>query len=222
MRISMARCTGLERESNPLGLLIRTFDVAFRAFDFGMLAGQRILRLRMVEVGDDLPVPGGMALLALLPEPSLMLIGMTSRALARYPEEGAIEVFDANGQFVSNGDMTWVVTFVAGERGVFAFEDPSGFRVIELLQRRLPFDQLKIFAVMLRVTRAAFLAATSLFHDSSMVSMARANPGCDLGVAIEALEGSFTDAEFVTRGAITSSGERGVRARQGSGRDLCR
>ncbi len=93
--------------------------------------------------------------------------------------------------------------------------------MIELLQRRLPLDELKIFAVMLRVTRAAFLASTSLFHDGGVVSVTRANAGCDFGVAIQALEGGFTDTEFVTRCAVTSSGKRGVRAGQWSRRDLC-
>ncbi len=122
----MARRAGLEGEPNPFGLLIRTLDVTLHAFDPCMLSGQRIFRLRMIEVCDHLPVFGGMALLALFPEPSLMFVGVTGGALARYSEECAIQILDADGKFVSNGDMTRIVTFVAGERGVFTFQRPSG------------------------------------------------------------------------------------------------
>jgi hypothetical protein len=96
---------------------------------------------------------------------------------------------------------------------MLAFKRPSGLRVIELLQRRLPLDQLKTLTVMLGMTSAAFLAATSLFYDNRMVSVTSANPHSDFSVTVEALECSFADYELVTRCTVTGPGERGVSTR---------
>lgn len=75
---------------------------------------------------------------------------------------------------------------------------------------------------MFRVTGAAILAATSRFHDSRMVSATCANASCNLCVAIQALEGSFTDAEFVTRRTVRGTGEPGMSTRERTRGDLCR
>ena len=96
MRVSVARGTGVKRETCPFWLWIGTFNVALRALDFGVLPGQRILGPAMIKPGDDLPVAGRVTLLALFSKPPLMFIGMAGGALARNAQEGAIKVLDAN------------------------------------------------------------------------------------------------------------------------------
>jgi len=84
----------------------------------------------------------------------------------------------------------------------------------------VPFDQRKVFAIVLRVTARALLAGIGWDVIGRMQSLAGIEAGGDLSVAVQAFEDRLS-AKLVATGTIGRTVERLMRTRQRPGRDLC-
>ncbi len=81
---------------------------------------------------------------------------MASETSRGEPEEGAIQIFRLDRSAFLWRDVGRIVTFVASETGVLAFQKIAGFLVIERL--RIPLDEREILAIVLGVASGALLA----------------------------------------------------------------
>jgi len=97
-----------------------------------------------------------------------------------------------------------IMALVAGQSDVLALEQISGFLVVESLD--VPLDDGEIFAVMFGMTARAFLTGAWGKVVGGVQASVRREPGCNLGVALQAFQGRLP-AELVATGAIRRSVE---------------
>lgn len=97
VRIGVAVRTLAEGQSHIARLGIGAGRMTLRTGDLGVLTGQRVLGPGMIELRDILPVFEIVALLAILPQPAVMLIFVTGYASLRNAEKrlGRIANLDA-------------------------------------------------------------------------------------------------------------------------------
>lgn len=110
-----------------------------------MQAGQRIARLRVIELGltrladvNRLPVHEIMALQAICAQAAFMLILVACGASRRHTKIGSVQVLDFDGLAFLRRNVGRIVAFVAGQASVLAFEKVSGFLVIKSFD--IPLD----------------------------------------------------------------------------------
>lgn len=158
VRIFMAVRTLIERNADVLRLAIRSVRMAFRALHLRMQPGQRVTRFRVVELLDldRLPVLIIVALQAILAEPAFVLILVASNASSRESQISPIQILLFDCRPLLGGNMCRVVTLIASQPRMFAFQNVPGFLVIEGLD--VPLDEWKVLAVMLGVAARTFLA----------------------------------------------------------------
>jgi len=94
--------------------------VAFLARDLFVQSGQGVARLRMVKLGDHLPLAVVVALGAVRSEPSCVRVLMTTAAGRREPQVGAAHVPYPNGRALSDRNTLRFVALIAGEASVLA------------------------------------------------------------------------------------------------------
>ena len=234
----MARLAGLRGEAAAMGvfvavgalvewnpgvlrLAIRSVGVALGALHLGMQPRERVACFRVIELcnADFLPVFEIVALLTGRAQPSFVGILVTAATCGREAEISSAQILDFDGRTVGGRDIGSIVALVTGQAGVLAFEGVPSFLVIEGLD--IPLDQREVLAIVLRVAARAFLTGTGGNVVSSVQAFVGGEPSCDLGMAIEALEGRLPP-EFVATGAVGSAVERLVRPRQWPGRNLGR
>lgn len=81
---------------------------------------------------------------------------MARYTVLRQAKKCLVWIFDLYVGPFSRGDVFRGVALVAGDPGVFAFQNISGGFVVEALW--VPLDQWKILAIVFRMTSGAFLA----------------------------------------------------------------
>jgi len=81
MRIGVARIATIERQIGVARLSLRVIDVAFRAGNFLVRSGQRVLRFIVVKFRDSFPVVKAVTLLASRTKAPLVLVAVAGSAL---------------------------------------------------------------------------------------------------------------------------------------------
>lgn len=112
------------------------------------------------------------------------------------------------------------VAAAALQAGVFALQRVTRLLVIE--GSWIPFDQGKVFAVMVGVAANALLARSRLEVIGRVQAFLGRQAGGNLAVAIEAAERSFAGSDLMAASAIGGAVQGSVRAGERSGRDLRR
>jgi len=224
VRIFVTIGTLIEGNTNVLRFAVGSIHVAISALYLRMQASQRITGLRVIKLGltgladiDRLPVREIVALKAILAEAALVLILVAADATRRQTEVSAAWIFDLDGRTFLRGDARWVVALAALQARVLAFEQVSGFLVIERLG--IPLDQREVFPVMLRVASGTFLAGAGRDVVGGVQAFASRKPGGNFGVTVQTFQCRLA-AKFVTTGAFSGSVQRLVRPRERSRRDL--
>src|SRR5438309_10451891 len=98
---------------------------------------------------------------------------------------------------------------------MFAFQQVSGFFVIELV--RIPLDQRKIFAVVIRVAARAFLAGARGDVIGPVQPAYGGDSRANIGVTADALEVGLAAPDFMGIGAVHSPLEKLVLQRERAG-----
>jgi len=105
---------------------------------------------------DRLPIVEVMALQAIGTKPVLVRVLMAGYAAWRNAQEGAIQILDLDVRDLFWIDMLCRMAFATGQAGMLAFERITSLLMIESLG--VPFNQGKIYAIVLGVADDAFLA----------------------------------------------------------------
>ena len=195
--------------------------VALLAFHLHMQASQRIARLGVIELaGSVFPVDKVVALDAIRSQPPFVKIFVTRRAGLRDSQEALAQIFRLDVGALGGRNPLRQVTLVAGQPRVLALQHVAGLAVIELVRTRVPLDQRKICAVVIRVTLHAFLAGARGNVIRAVQTLFCCHPRPDVGVATDALEYRLTAADLMTIRAVRQAIQKLVRSRQRAGRDL--
>lgn len=222
VRIGVAGTAPIKFHPRVLRFSIRSRQVTFLAGDLGVQSGQRIARARMIEMPrphrNGFPVIKVVALQAILSETSIVKIFVTGHACLRNPQEGLAQILLLYVRALGGGDFIGQVALIAGQAGMFAFQQVSGFFVIELV--RIPLDQRKIFAVVIRVAAHAFLAGARGDVIGPVQSALGGDSRANIGVTADALELRLAAPDFVAIGAVQGPVQKLVLPRERAGRNL--
>ena len=175
----------------------------------------------MVEFpGRIFPVDEIVALQAILPEPPLVKVFVAGYARLRNPQEGLAEVLHFYIGALGGRDSIGKVALVAGQTGMFAFQQISGFLVVKLV--RIPLDQREIRPIVIGVAADAFLAGAGQNVIGPVQPALGGDSRANIGVAADAFELRLAAAELVAVGAVGGSVEKLMWLRQRAGRNLRR
>jgi hypothetical protein len=201
MRVFVAIGTLAEWDANVSRLAVRTVRVALGTLHLGVQPGQRISRFRVIELTDVdlLPVDEVVTGLTIGTETSFVLIFVAGGTRSRYAQVRAVEILFFNRGAILRQNVGWHVALVASQPRVFAFEDVSGFLVIEGLD--VPFDERKIHSVVLGMAAGTFLARSWRNVVSGVQSFMCREAISDLGMALQAFQRGLA-AKLVTTGAV--------------------
>lgn len=173
----------------------------------------------MVELSRGIfPVDEVVALQAILSETSFVKVFVAGHACLRYPQEGLAEILLLYVRALGGGDFVGYVALIAGQAGMFAFQQVSGFFVIEFV--RIPLDQRKIFAVVIRVAAHAFLAGARGDVIGPVQPAFGGDSRANIGVTDDALELRLAASDFVAISAVQGPVEKLVLPRERAGRNL--
>jgi hypothetical protein len=103
---------------------------------------------------------------------------------------------------------------------MFAGEGISGLAMIELAGCRLPFDDVEILPVVIRMASDAVFASVGVFHHMGVKTASGSEAVLDFAVAAQTPEARRAGAKDVTCRALCRSAEVVVSARQRAGRNL--
>ena len=126
------------RTARRIGLM------TFLAGHFDVLAGQRITRLRVIELLGGFPIHEIVALQAVVAELAFVRILVTGDALLRKAEERLGEILDLDERTFCTHHVHRGVAFFASDARVFSLKVVSGQAMIKLLLGGLPVDQVEI------------------------------------------------------------------------------
>lgn len=224
VRVGMACATSAEGEPHVLWLAVGARQMAFLARHLLMQSGQRIARPAMIELPSwnrkNFPVAEAVALLAILPQPALVLVLVAGYAGARHAQVCPVEVLNGDCRALAGRDVRCIVTACARQSRVLAFQHVTGFAVVKGCWRRLPADKREIFAMVLRVAAGALLlAGADRAKRRVQPAFGRYSPP-DVGVAFQAFETGCPRRQLVATGAVGGAGKRLVRARKRARRNL--
>jgi hypothetical protein len=158
------------------------------------------------------------ALQAILSETSFVKVFVAGHACLRNPQEGLAEILLLYVRALGGGDFIGQVAFIAGQAGMFAFQQISGFFVIELV--RIPLYQRKIFAVVIRVAAHAFLAGARGDVIGPVQPAFSGDSRSNIGVTADALELRLAAPDFMAIGAVQRPVEKLVLPRERARRNL--
>lgn len=147
-----------------------------------------------------------MACLAVAAELSLVEIFVTGKTASRESQKTLVQVFVAN-QLAQRGlDEGGVVTLLALQAGMFAFQRISGFTVVELLSRGFPANELEVFSVVFRMAADAIFVRAIRADHRSVEALLRGKALLDFSMAIQAFQ-CASRAQLVAGGALGQAGE---------------
>ena len=149
-----------------------------------------------------------------------MKIFVAGHARLRNPEEGLAEVLRLYIRALGGGDSIGKMALIAGQAGVFAFQQVAGFLVVELV--RIPLDERKIHSVVIRMAAYAFLAGAGRNVIGAVQPAFGGDSRPDIGVTADALELWLTSSDLMTIGAVQGPIQKLVWPRQWAGRNLRR
>ena len=164
------------------------------------------------------PVDEIVALQAILSETSLVKVFVAGYACLRNPQKGLAEILCLYVGALGGWDSIGKMTLVAGQAGVFAFQQVSGFFVIEFI--RIPLDQRKTHTVVIRMAAHAFLAGAGRNVIRAVQSPFCCHSRANVGVTADAFELRLPASDFMAIGAVHGAVEKLVLPRQRAGRNL--
>jgi hypothetical protein len=171
--------------------------VAFFACDGDVQTGERVTRLGVIELLGSFPISGVMAARAILAQLSLVIVHMARHACLRQSQVGLAEIFVLNQSTLGRCNVRWSVALLAVYLSVFAIQRIAGEFVVELFDRNIPMNQMKISSVVLEMAVHAVFALRILHLQSGMITMFfRKCPG-DFLMAIQAFENRGFGSELV-------------------------
>lgn len=195
--------------------------VAFFASHLNVLTGQRVACLRMVKLFCRFPIGEIVALQAVVAELALMGIFVARHAVLGKPEKRSREILHFDESALLADHVHRRVAFLASNSGVFPFQLVTGHLVIKLFLRRLPVNQIEIFAVVLKVAANAVFAIGIAHLNLEVVAVLGGKAPGDFLVAIHALKGRSVGAELMAARALRRSCQRLVGFGKWPRRDLC-
>lgn len=224
----MATGAGRERDPEIPRLPIGAGGVALLARNFPVKSGQRIVRLRVIKIlfvdlGDVLPVRSAVALRAIGPEASLVLVFVAGSALCRHAEISLAEILLQLHQKASRcrRDILRLVALAAIHAHMLAVEHIAGLGVIESLGRRIPVQQCEILPVVIGVALDAGLTGLARGGEGAVEAAMLLKFCGNLAMAFGAAKRPLAHRLSVALGAIGRSLEAVMGARQGPRRYLC-
>ena len=132
-------------------------------------------------------------------------------------EKRACQILDLDDGACRRGNALGGVAFVAGHALMFPFENIARKIVVEGLG--IPFDQGKVFAIVLGVALGTGVVISLGQFVSGMEALARAKAACDLRMATQTLERG-RGTKFVAVRAVQCPIQRFVCAGKRAGRNL--
>lgn len=221
VRINMAIYAGAEfhvlvahRSARHIGL------VAFLAIDLRVQTGQRVARFRVVELLGRFPIREVVALQTVVAELSFVRIFVARYAILGQSEKRLRKILHFDKRALIGNHICRRVAFVASNARMFSLQVVPGQAVIELFLRRLPMNQAEIFAVVVEVTAHAISSIRVTHLQLRVVAVLSGEPLRDFLMAIETFESRRAGSKLVAAGALRGAGQRLVRFRKGSRRDL--
>ena len=92
--------------------------------------------------------------------------------------------------------------------------------MIEFARRRLPFDDIEVFAKVLGMAARAVLATAGILHHARVIAPLFGDALANLAVAAETPKSWRAGPEDVARAALSGTAQIGMRVRKRPGRDL--
>jgi len=195
-----------ERNPNVPRLIIRPGGVALFALHLPVQAGQRVAGLRVIESPRNiLPVIEIVAVCAVRAQASAVRVFVTGGTGFGNPDERPVEVLHLDEGAHAGGNVLGSVALFAFQPRVLSFKHVAGLFMVEIL--RVPFDYGEVETVVIGVALGAFLAGTGPDAIREMQAPVSREPGSDLGMAVETLEGGLASTELVTSGTVRSTVE---------------
>ena len=206
--IVMARITGGGKRT-AMGVFM-----AVGALRPGVGAGEFVSGGGMVEARDVFPFGCGIgdrvAALAFVAQLAFVPVFVAGRACGAQPEVSAAQILHEDALAGGGGNPVGIVTAVALQTGMAAFERIACLTMIEILQADIPADGDELLAVVLGVALAALVVAPRLSHQGRVQPLVHGEPLFDLGVTAGALQLVLAAAADVTAGAVCRPVEFGV------------
>ena len=186
------------------------------ALHWHVLPGQGVARFGVVEgSGDILPLVEVVALLALRTQTSLMRILMAGSAGLGNADEAPVEVPHLDERAVSRGNVLRCMTLLTFDPSVFSFQHVARLFMIEGLG--VPLEDGEIYAIVVGVALGALLAGAGGETVGKMQTLVSGEATCDLGVAFQAFERSFSARQLVALDTTGSAFQIFMRAGQWPG-----
>lgn len=113
------------------------------------------------------------------------------------------------------------MTLLAGQPRVLPFQVVTRQPVVKLFLRRLPMQEIEIFAVVLEMATHAILAIGVRHLNLGVIAVLRRQPLCHFLMAIEAFESGRAGSELMAARTLCSSGQGLMSFRKRTGRNLC-
>lgn len=215
VRIAVAIIAFLEGKSHVAGLFVGTGRMTFFALHLGMLPGERIARLGVIErAGDIFPVVEVVASRAIRPQAAAVRILVAGGTAFGDAHEAAIEVFDFDQRPFGGGNMFGCVALLTFHAGVLAFEDVPRLFVIESLD--VPFDQRKVESIVIGVALDAFLTRPGPDSVREVQPLVGRQTRGNFAVTVQTPENDVS-TQLVTGSAARGAFEVLVRASQWAG-----
>jgi len=194
--------------------------VALFAGDLGVQPGKRVAGLRVVKILRAFPAFKIVAFGAFVPELAFVRILVARLAILRHAEVRLGEVFFLDEGLRCRCHVIRGVALFAWNRGMLAFELITGETVVELLFRRLPVDDVEIFAVVFEVAANTILAVRIFHLNLGMIAVLTGEGLGDFLVAVEAFKCGNASAKDVTGVALRGARKGGVGFRKRARRNL--
>lgn len=220
MRIGVTIRTLAESNSRVARFAVRCGGMTLLASDLCVQPGQRVAGLGMVELPhvDGFPVVVGVALKTILAQAPVVLVLVTGHTIRGNAQKGLIQVSNFDRGARGRRYVLGAMTAIAGDPRVFALEDVSRLLVVEGCD--VPFDQRKIFSVMLGVATHASLAGARAKVVRGVQTLPAGNTRSNFAVAIHTSERCLPGGQFMAGGAVAGAIERLMCPRKGPRRNL--
>jgi hypothetical protein len=220
MGIGMAIGAVAKRYARVEGLAVPSWGMTLRTAHLSVQTRERVTGLGVIEAADanGLPLAVVVALQAVGTESSAVGVLMTARAGGRKAEERLIQILQFDGRAPGRGDTLCIMTPVAREACVLAFQCVPCQLVVKTSRIKLQWNE--VLPVVVGVARDAFLTRPGFDVESGMQAFAGSNTGTDFSVAFDTTKGWLPGRELMAGGTVGSSVQGLMNPGKNSGGDL--
>lgn len=215
--VGMTRGAAVKFQSDIPRLPVDAGCVALQAAHLRVGSAQRILCLRVIEAA--FPIDRIVTLSAVRPQFATVLVFVAGNATARQSEKRVVEIPSDQRSFRRN-DLARVMALSADEGGMFAIKNEAGPPMVEGLERRLPFDQREIRAIVFRVAAHASGIPLAKRHERRVQPALLFELRAYLAVTLQAFEIGGACRNCVALRTSSRAIKIAVCSRQRTGRNL--